>query len=331
MGYVIRFFLFSLLVYATGVVHAHEIRPAFLEVNELSDTEYETLLKVPVRGGQRLAVDVEFPSGCEMTAPAQTIASGGYLSEYGSIYCPQGIAGGVINANGLAETLTDMLARIVHLDGRVQMERLTPAKTGLNVQADPGAGQVVVTYTALGIEHILLGIDHLLFVLALLMLVEGWRRLLWTITSFTLAHSLTLVAATMGLIHVPQQPVEAVIALSIVFLATEIIHNRQGRPGMANRWPWTVAFVFGLLHGLGFAGALSEIGLPPSSVPLALLFFNVGVEIGQILFITAVLVGYRLLKIFVSPRENWAKALPAYAIGGIAAYWTIERIYGFWV
>jgi hypothetical protein len=180
-------------------------------------------------------------------------------------------------------------------------------------------------YVGLGIEHILLGIDHLLFVAGLLLLVRGPWMLIKTITAFTLAHSITLALATLGFVAVPSRPVDAAIALSIMFLGAEILRARQGRPGLAARRPWVVAFAFGLLHGLGFAGALTALGLAPGEIPLALLFFNVGVEIGQLLFVGACLaLAWALRQLQVSwPR--WAVPLPAYAIGTIAAFWFIER------
>ena len=174
------------------------------------------------------------------------------------------------------------------------------------------------------------GIDHLLFVLALLILVKGVRTLIWTITAFTAAHSLTLAAAALGFIQVPQAPVEAVIALSIVFVASEIAHVSQGHPSLTQRKPWIVAFVFGLLHGFGFAGALNEIGLPEQSIPLALLLFNVGVELGQLGFIGVVLLIYAILNRYTFKLPHWANQVPAYLIGTVAAFWTIERTVGFW-
>ena len=199
--------------------------------------------------------------------------------------------------------------------------------------ASPGTFEVVQTYTVLGIEHILTGFDHLLFVLALLILVKGTRRLIATITAFTLAHSLTLFAATLGWINVPGPPVEAVIALSIVFVAGEIVHARQGRPGLTQRYPWLVAFTFGLLHGLGFAGALAEVGLPPLSIPMALLFFNVGVEIGQLIFIAVVLgaiaVVRRIARRLKIDAPSWWWRLPPYTIGGIASFWVVQRVAAF--
>jgi hydrogenase/urease accessory protein HupE len=185
----------------------------------------------------------------------------------------------------------------------------------------------------LGIEHILAGLDHLLFVLALLLLVQGTRRLIATITAFTVAHSLTLFAATLGWLNVPGPPVEAVIALSIVFLAGEIVHARQGRPGLTQRRPWIVAFSFGLLHGLGFAGALAEVGLPPLSIPTALLFFNVGVEIGQLIFIAVVLgaiaVARRIARRLKFNAPSWWWRVPPYAIGSIASFWLVQRVAAF--
>jgi hydrogenase/urease accessory protein HupE len=188
----------------------------------------------------------------------------------------------------------------------------------------------------LGVEHILLGFDHLLFVLALLFLVDGWRRLVGTITAFTVAHSLTLAAATFGWVHVPQAPVEAVIALSIMFVAVEVLHRRQGKVGIASRRPWVVAFVFGLLHGFGFAGALREIGLPDQAIPMALVFFNFGVEVGQLIFVAAVFMVLWLVNqarqrlVAISDRTVWVNhatiyAPIAYAIGILSGFWFIER------
>jgi hypothetical protein len=227
----------------------------------------------------------------------------------------------------------DILVRVERADGSAQIGRVLPLEPRFVVTASPSAFEVMQTYTLLGIEHILHGVDHLLFVLALLMLVHGARRLIATVTAFTAAHSLTLVAATLGWVNVPGPPVEAAIALSIVFVAGEIIHARQGKPGMTQRYPWAVAFAFGLLHGLGFAGALAEVGLPQLSIPVALLFFNVGVEIGQLLFIAAVFgvmaVGRWIARHFVIPRPQWLWKVTPYAIGGIASFWMVERVAAF--
>ena len=182
-------------------------------------------------------------------------------------------------------------------------------------------------YGVLGVEHILFGFDHLVFVFALLLVVTNYWKLLQAVTSFTVAHSITLAAATLGWVNVPQSPVEAVIALSILFVAAEIVHWRQGRPGITRERPWLVAFVFGLLHGFGFAGALSEIGLPEHAIPLSLLFFNLGVEAGQLMFIAAVFLVWAVFR--KVPWPQWVWRVPVYAIGGLAGFWTIERIAGF--
>ena len=208
-----------------------------------------------------------------------------------------------------------------------------PSQPWFEPAAAPSKLQVAGTYLRLGIEHIWGGIDHLLFILALLILVKGTRRLIATVTAFTLAHSITLAGATLGYVHVPQKPVEAAIALSIVFVASEIVHARQGRPGLTERWPWLVAFTFGLLHGFGFAGALSEVGLPQTAIPVALLFFNVGVDVGQLVFIAVVLGVISpmrwLSRRAAIPRPAWAWRIAPYGIGTVAACWMIQRIVAF--
>ncbi len=242
------------------------------------------------------------------------------------------MTGKEISIKGLDSTATDVLVRLTHTDSSAQMYRLTPTNRSFTVEAEQSALDVAKTYMIIGIEHILMGIDHLLFVFALLLLVSGWRQLIGAITAFTLAHSITLVAATLGWVSVPQAPVEAVIALSILFLAVEVIHSQQGKVGLAEKYPWLIAFLFGLLHGFGFAGALAEVGLPEQSIPLALLFFNVGVELGQLIFVAIVLsVGWIVKKIFTQSVLNKGETAIAFVIGSLAAFWLIERTYSFWV
>src|SRR4029078_11497063 len=205
------------------------------------------------------------------------------------IRVPEGLDGTAIVFSQLSETRIDVLARLVRLDGSVQLERILPVSPRFVAKPSPGSLEVVKTYTVLSIEHILTGFDHLLYVLGMLILVGGWRRIVATMSAFTATHSLTLTAAALGWVRVPAPPVEACIALSILFVAREIVQVHRGRPGITARWPWVVSFTFGLMHGFGFAGALAGVGLPQSSIPIALLFFNVGVEIGQLLFVGAVL------------------------------------------
>ena len=234
--------------------------------------------------------------------------------------------------------MTDVLVRLERLDGTTQVTRLTPAAPSFVVEAAPTGMQVADTYTRLGIEHILTGVDHLLYVLAMLLLVTGWKRIVATMTAFTATHSLTLAAATLGWVQVPQAPVEACIALSILFVAREIVCSRKGQPGLTEQWPWVVSFTFGLLHGFGFAGALSEVGLPQTAIPVALLFFNVGVEIGQLLFVAAAVafiacgrkIGERFRPMtFDSASLTGLRLVPPYAIGSVAMFWVIQRIAGF--
>jgi hydrogenase/urease accessory protein HupE len=318
-----------LCLFAAGV-EAHEVRPGFLSLQQTATESYDVLWKVPAKGGLRLGLRARLPENCETRVPLSNYLGGGASTERWSVACAGGLAGRTIAIDGLSSTMTDVLVRLERTDGSTQVTRLSPADPSFVVEATPSALKVAWTYLVLGVEHILLGIDHLLFVLALLILVEGRRKLIWTVTAFTIAHSLTLGAASLGWVHVPSAPVEAIIALSIVFVAGEIVHVRQGRPGVTQRQPWIVAFTFGLLHGFGFAGALMEIGLPVQAVPLALLFFNLGVEAGQLLFIAAVgllVVAARRLPL---RQPDWAWGVPTYAIGAIAAFWSIERVIGFW-
>jgi hydrogenase/urease accessory protein HupE len=244
-----------------------------------------------------------------------------------TIRVPRGLEGWEVRVHGLPATMVDVLVRIAFKDGRVVSRMLRPDAPAFefdNETAGPAAGG----YFVLGVEHILFGIDHLLFVLALVLLVRGAGTLVKTVTAFTVAHSITLALATLGVVHVPSAPVEAVIALSLVFVASEILRCRRGERGLTERAPWIVAGSFGLLHGFGFAGALSQVGLPANEFPLALLFFNLGVEAGQLAFV-AVALGVMALLRWVRQPE-WAPLIPPYAIGGIAMYWVIERTAAIW-
>lgn len=322
--------IFLLIFLLVASAHAHESRPGYLQLNVTDEESVDVLLKIPALGNMRLGLYPNMPLNCvAKDSPARYIVDNAY-TERNSFQCSGGLYGRTVAVDGLSTTLTDVLVRVERSDGTEQIARLTPSKTSFIVEATPGALAIATTYLTLGVNHILSGIDHLLFVFALLLLVEGTRKLVWTITAFTAAHSLTLAAATLGLVQVPQSPVEAVIALSIVFVASEIVHVSRGRPGLTQRRPWIVAFVFGLLHGFGFAGALNEIGLPEQSIPLALLLFNVGVELGQLGFIGVALLIYAILKKFTINYPEWSNQAAGYLIGTVAAFWTIERTVGFW-
>ena len=323
-----------------GAASAHEVRPAYLELRQTGPIAYDVLWKVPARGDDmRLALYLELPTTCVRAAVPQAAFVGNAFTERWSVSCAGGLTGATIRIDGLSATLTDALVRLERLDGTTLVHRLTPDRPSFVVEATPETFEVARTYLVLGVQHILLGIDHLLFVLALLILVKGGRRLVGTITSFTVAHSITLAAATLGFVRVPGPPVEAVIALSIAFVACEIVRRHQGASGLTERWPWVVAFMFGLLHGVGFAGALHEVGLPQHAIPVALLLFNVGVEIGQILFIVSVMGVLRMATIAwqrvraraaapISGLPAW-DVVAAYAIGTVAAFWLIERALAF--
>jgi hydrogenase/urease accessory protein HupE len=313
-----------------AVSHADVFRPAYLELREGAGGRYDVLFKVPAQGEERrLAVYVRFPADTVALSEPRGVFVGGAYVERWRIERPGGLAGQTVRIDGLAGGGTDVIVRVERLDGTSQTERLLPERSEFVVTASAGSGEVARSYLRLGTGHILGGTDHLLFVLALLLIVRGGLRIFATITAFTVAHSVTLAAATLGLVHVPGPPVEATIALSIVFVAAEVVHGLRGREGVTARAPWLVAFSFGLLHGLGFAGALAEVGLPERAIPLALLFFNVGVELGQLLFVAAVLAAGALLRRLAPRWPRWAHYAPAYAIGSVAGFWTLERIAAF--
>jgi hypothetical protein len=324
--------LFALLLLAACSARADEFRPAYLELRPADAETYDVLWKVPARGGDsRLRLNVVFPPGAIDLAEPQASFIGASHIERRRIRQPGGLEGKAIEIDGLRGSGAEVLVRVVRADGSAQVTRLLPGNPSFVIEAAAGALAVAKTYVVLGIEHILLGIDHLLFVLALLVIVRGGVRIVVTVTAFTLSHSITLVAATAGWLALPPAPVEAAIALSIVFLAREIVMAWRGQPGLTERMPWIVAFVFGLAHGLGFAGALAEIGLPQQAIPLALLCFNVGVEIGQLIFVAAVLALAFALRRWMAQGTGWFRWVAPCAIGGVAALWMVERVAAFWV
>lgn len=311
------------------VAHGHALEPGYLEVRQIGESLYSVVWKKPSTEGVPMAIAVELPEQCDPRTEGQLVWDGGAYYSRWTATCAGGLEGGVVQIAGLEQTSTDVLVRYDFSDGVTGTHRLTPTDISFVVPTQPDRLEVVRTYFVFGVEHILSGIDHLLFVLALLLLVKGMRRIIATVTAFTLAHSITLAGATLGWVHLPGPPIEAAIALSIAFVAAEIIHSRQGRPGLTERYPWIVAFTFGLLHGFGFASALQQVGLPQTEIPVALLFFNVGVEIGQLIFIAAVFATLWLVRQATRrinlPRVTWASALPAYAIGSLAMFWVIQR------
>ena len=295
---------------------AHEMRPGYLEIRETAPDTFDVIWKVPARGDtMRLGLYVRFAEDVDIVAePAAGFAGGAHTQRMR-----------IHRDGGLAGTYTDVLLRLERADGAELTHRLTPQAPSYVIEAEPGLGQVAWTYLVFGVEHILLGIDHLLFVLGLLLIVRDRWMLLKTITSFTLAHSITLAIATLGYASAPLKPLNAVIALSILFLGPEIVRYRRGETSLTIERPWLVAFAFGLLHGFGFASGLSSIGLPSGELPLALLFFNVGVEIGQVGSVVLVILLQRSFRTLEVQWPRWAEAAPGYVVGSLGAYWAIER------
>ncbi len=308
---------------------AHELRPAYLEIRQASEQTFDVVWKVPALGDMRLGLYVQMPAGCTATSePVRSIEDGAYLERW-TANCSSGLKSQIIAIDGLRATLTDALARVSFLDGSTEVVRMTPERPSFAAAGTQTSFEVAATYFSLGVEHILLGIDHLLFVLALRLLIRSPWMLLKTVTAFTVAHSITLTGATLGYLSLPQKPVEAIIALSIVFVASELVRTKTGEARLSQKLPWLVAFVFGLLHGFGFAGALKDIGLPQVDVPLALLTFNLGVETGQLVFVLAVAVAWKVVSMLVAVPPAPARTAAAYLIGAISTAWLFERLASF--
>jgi len=314
----------------TTPASADEIRPALLDIKEQNTGLFAVTWKVPTRGDRVLAITPQLPDSLELLgSPSVQDIPGARIEHATYKNTSESLTGQTIVIEGLAALQTDVLLLVQLQDGTQHSAILRPSSPAFTIPLQASKLKIAGDYWLMGTIHILEGIDHLLFVLALLLIVVGFGELLKAVTAFTVAHSITLVLATMGMVHVPAAPTEAIIALSILFLATEIIHKHKGQISLTERYPWVIAFVFGLFHGLGFAGALSEIGVPQHEVPLALLMFNVGVETGQLLFIAVVLSVIALLKRLPlqAPQGAW-RVLP-YSIGSVAAFWTIDRVMSF--
>jgi hydrogenase/urease accessory protein HupE len=304
---------------------AHEIRPAFLQIREVEPNTYDILWKTPAQGDMRLALNVELPAGCRNLGEPRTTPVDAAVIQRWRTACDGGLVGKSIAIENLQASLTDVILRFEPATGAAKTLRLNGAAPRATIPAKQPWTQVGATYFRLGVEHILFGFDHLLFVLCLLILVGNLKRVLGAITAFTVAHSITLAGTTFGWLHLSSAPVEASIALSIAFVAAEIIRAREGKASVTQRWPWIASFSFGLLHGFGFASALRGIGIPDDAVPLALLFFNLGVEAGQILFVAAVLAVMWAWRRFAPKPPVWAWRAPPYLAGIVACFWFIER------
>jgi hydrogenase/urease accessory protein HupE len=314
----------ALMAAADPPALADEIRPAYLELREVRPGEFDVLWQTPMVGDVRLALQPEFSGDATASSPGATQAGSGSAIETWTLRAPA-LRGQTLRIRGLEATVTDVLTRIQFLDGTVAINVLQPSAPTLVVPERQSALALARNYILYGIQHIWFGIDHLLFVLGLLLIVGDRWTLVKTITSFTLAHSITLAMATLGLAQVPVEPLNAAIALSILFLGPEIARIWRGESSLTIRRPWLVAFIFGLLHGFGFAGALTGAGLPRGDLAVALLTFNIGVEIGQIGFVLLVVL---LERSFRQLEISWPPFLaraPGYLIGSAGAFWTIQR------
>ncbi|MXO61255.1 HupE/UreJ family protein [Altererythrobacter salegens] len=313
---------------AVPAAQAHEIRPAYLQVREIGPDSYDVLWKVPRTDDTVLDIAPRFGPGFTLKETDDGALIEGFVVFHYHLDGEGPLPGSTLTIDGLGNSAIDVLAEIELRDGSRFSYLLQPTKASVEIDTEPSFWTVVRSYLVLGVEHILLGFDHLLFVFALILITSGAMRIVKTITAFTVAHSITLSVAALGYVDVPGPPVEATIALSIAFLALELLRKVEGKPTLTSRKPWLVAFIFGLLHGLGFAGALARIGLPQSAIPLALASFNVGVELGQLAFVAVVLVALRL----VALRPQWpvqARRLAPYAIGSISMFWVFERLGSF--
>lgn len=312
-----------------STTHAHELRPAFLSITEIGDAEYRVLWKTPALGEKQLALKANFPEACEATNGLRRVEENKFAIETWMLTCPQSLHGQSLSIGGLEKTLTDVLVKTTWQDGENFTTRLTPDNTRLDFADANAQGGVVKTYFMLGVQHILGGVDHLLFVLAVMLLITRGRKLFFAITAFTVGHSVTLALATLDIIHINPSLIELLIAMSIVLMAYEAARrwpiNNQVQSGLTLKYPWLVTFSFGLLHGFGFAGALRAIGLPQADIPVALLFFNIGVEVGQLLFISTVLlcVSLPILKHLAARKTPMLTA--SYGIGTMAVFWALQR------
>jgi len=319
--------LWALLWGVVPCSDAHEVRPGYLEILESPTGDLSIVWKQPIAGNYAAPLIPSISTGWLQAAPDRSSRTDTTYSCEWRIRAPHApLAGATVAIDNLDRTITDVLLRVVYANGTELTQLLRPASPNLQLPSTEHAGVPVRDYLELGFTHIWGGLDHLLYVCGLMFLVSGTRALIKTITGFTLAHSLTLGASALGYVHIPAAPVEATIALSIVYVAVEVVNAREGRTSLAQRAPWLIAFGFGLLHGLGFAGALAEIGLPAHAIPVALLLFNVGIEIGQLTFVTILLLAAKALWLGAPQlvmRWSWA---PPYVIGSTASYWLIERL-----
>ena len=312
------------LILTLAPARADDLRPGYLEWAEQAPGQWRVMWKAPLLGGLATRTKPILPTGCTVRDARRQFV-GQTVVETFHVRCTAPLAGRTLGLAGLDNGFADALLRVAPLRQPAQAARLTPQVSEVVVASRGSASEVGWTYLRLGFSHILFGFDHLLFVVALVLLIGGWRRLVVTVTAFTVAHSLTLAATTLGLVSVARKPVEICIALSIVLVAREILRPPESEPTLAKRAPALIAFTFGLLHGFGFAAALAEIGLPVGEIPLALFTFNAGVELGQLVIVAATLALIAGLARLAAQWQRTTTIAGAYAIGAVASAWVIQR------
>lgn len=302
---------------------AHESRPGYLEIRQVAMDRYQVYWKQPAVGDLVLQLSPVFPESCTLSAAERQLLPGS-MSTRLTLICPGGLFGKTIRIDGLERTMTTVLLRVFHLDGSEETHLVHPNAPFFTFRGEAGWSEKASSYLQMGVEHILLGVDHMLFVFGLLLIIKEPWMLIKTVSAFTAAHSMTLAAATLGFVNVPGPPLNAAIALSILFLGPEIVRSWRGESSLTIRRPWVVAFAFGLLHGFGFASGLTATGLPRGEIPLALVLFNVGVELGQLGFIAIVLLLARSFRQLEIRWPVWIAHAPGYFVGGLGAFWTIQ-------
>jgi hydrogenase/urease accessory protein HupE len=323
-----RWLLALWLLVCGATAHADELRPGYMAFSQTSANKWSLSWKLPMRGGLTPQTHPILPKGCVFDGAPQRQIAGGAVETRISVRCSGAVEGSKIGMSAMAASQTDILVRVAPLRRPVQALRLTADDPIAIIAAKPSRWQIAQSYFQIGVEHILFGYDHLLFVIALVLLLSGFWTIAKAVTAFTIAHSITLIGTTLGVLGLSQAPVEALIALSIIFLAVEIVKKTPEQPRLSERLPWLAALLFGLLHGFGFAGALREVGLPEGDVPTALLTFNLGVEAGQLLIVLLASTTICVVRRFARPWETPVLRFATYGIGTVASFWLFERLLG---
>jgi hydrogenase/urease accessory protein HupE len=324
----IRWSFVLLLLIISARANADELRPGYMALTQKSTQIWQLSWKLPMKGGLTPVSAPLLPNGCLLIGNPVRVIANGAVETRSDVKCLAQVSGKKIGMSAMTASQTDILVRVAPLDRPVQALRLTAATPTAVIAVKPDQWQVAKTYFGIGMEHIIFGYDHLLFVVSLVLLLTSFWTIAKAVTAFTLAHSVTLIVTILGVVGLPQAPVEAVIALSIIFLAVEIVKKTPEQPRLSERLPWLVALVFGLLHGFGFAGALREVGLPESDVPTALLTFNLGVEVGQLLIVLAASATLVVIRRYVAAWEGDVLKVSSYAIGTVASLWLFQRVLG---